>query len=85
MVNIIRKDRHNSEMSKAFGSSTKGSPHAVQAIGWGQDEVTGIPYWIVKNSWGPNWGENGFAKIQQGQCGIDQGVSHQLAMLITHF
>ena len=61
-------------MHQQFLFSQKGKSHAVQAIGWGQDEKTGIPYWIIKNSWGERWGENGFAKIQQGQCGIDEMV-----------
>ena len=43
--------------------------HAVKIIGWG---VSGSQnYWIVANSWGTDWGLNGFFWIQWGQCGID--------------
>jgi len=30
--------------------------HAVKIVGWGMDQYAG-EYWIVANSWGPNWGE----------------------------
>jgi len=43
--------------------------HAVKIIGWGNE--SGLNYWIVANSWGPTWGENGFFRIAFGQCGID--------------
>jgi cathepsin B len=43
--------------------------HAVKIIGWGVEG--GINYWIVANSWGSSWGENGFFRIAFGQCGID--------------
>lgn len=36
--------------------------HAVRIVGWGVDAVAG-EYWIVANSWGSSWGENGFFKI----------------------
>jgi KDEL-tailed cysteine endopeptidase len=36
--------------------------HAVSAIGFGVDD-TGLEYLIIKNSWGTDWGEGGFAKI----------------------
>jgi len=38
--------------------------HAVKIIGWGQER--GLDYWIIENSWGEDWGENGYARIRAG-------------------
>ena len=44
--------------------------HAVVIVGWGTDPTTGIFYWIIRNSWGLNWGNQGFFKIQYDLDGI---------------
>lgn len=38
--------------------------HAVQLVGFGQDE-DGLKYWVVRNSWGEKWGENGFFRLER--------------------
>jgi cathepsin B len=46
--------------------------HAVKITGWGEEE--GTQYWIVANSWGENWGENGYFRIKIGECGFESAV-----------
>jgi len=49
--------------------------HAVKFIGWGTEN--GVDYWLVVNSWNPNWGDNGLFKIIRGgdNCGIEENVN----------
>ena len=47
-----------------------GSPnHAVVIVGW-DDNLCGDGGWIVKNSWGPWWGDQGYFYIPYGSCSI---------------
>lgn len=39
------------------------SNHGVSLVGWGNDTTYG-DYWILRNSWGSEWGENGYMRIQ---------------------
>jgi len=50
--------------------------HAVKIIGWGTDKDTKLPYWLIANSWGEDWGENGYFRIRRGtnECGIETEV-----------
>ena len=52
--------------------------HAVCIVGY--DTTGPVPYWIVKNSWGPYWGENGFFRIKMGECNIENRDSYWMSM-----
>ncbi|RXN07529.1 cathepsin O [Labeo rohita] len=49
--------------------------HAVLITGY--DATGEVPYWIVRNSWGTSWGDNGYAYIKIGNdmCGIADNVA----------
>ena len=55
------------------GSCGTSIDHGVTIVGYGTER--GMDYWIVKNSYGTQWGESGYIKIQRnvggaGKCGI---------------
>ncbi|KAL7048040.1 hypothetical protein ACKWTF_003194 [Chironomus riparius] len=37
--------------------------HGVVLVGYGTDQTNGMPYWLLLNSWGPNWGEGGYIRM----------------------
>ncbi|XP_029431178.1 pro-cathepsin H [Rhinatrema bivittatum] len=52
--------------------------HAVLAVGYAQEN--GKPYWIVKNSWGIEWGMDGYFYIERGRnmCGLAACASYPI-------
>lgn len=58
--------------------------HVVSIVGWGEEN--GIPYWIVRSTWGSYWGENGFARVLRGYdlFGIESDCSYGIPLLYAN-
>lgn len=50
--------------------------HAVQLVGYGTDTASGQDYYLIRNSWGASWGEQGYVRLlrrpaEEQHCGTD--------------
>eukprot|EP00758_Cryptobia_borreli_P013122 Tbor_TRINITY_DN5806_c0_g2::TRINITY_DN5806_c0_g2_i3::g.7362::m.7362/K01373/CTSF; cathepsin F len=52
--------------------------HGVLIVGF--DDTAPTPYWIIKNSWTANWGEEGYIRVAKGsdQCGLTNSPSSSI-------
>ena len=46
-------------------SDPKKMDHGVALVGYGTEGTT--DYWLVRNSWGTSWGEDGFIRLEYGK------------------
>jgi len=74
MLQFYRKGVFN-----PFICSKTSLDHAVLMVGFGTEKGTfsSTPYWLIKNSWGPKWGLDGYFKIKRGDgtCGVNTQVT----------
>merc|ERR1719436_2113614 len=78
---IYASDRGLSNVNKGVFDqcSTTKINHAVTVVGYGTwcQGSNCKDYWLIKNSWGDNWGDGGYVKIARGKmaCGIGQNCA----------
>jgi len=75
-INVDASTWHSYESGVYSGCSTTDMDinHVVVLEGYGVDSATGEAYWLVRNSWSPSWGENGYirlARLDTPSCGYD--------------
>ncbi|XP_075214943.1 cathepsin B-like cysteine proteinase 4 [Lycorma delicatula] len=64
-------------------SNKKIEKHSVKIFGWGDEND--VSYWLAANTWGKDWGDNGFFKIRRGtnECGIESQITAGLPKIST--
>jgi len=72
MIFYADLDRYEKGIYIHDGKSAEEGGHWVVITGWKDDaKIKNGGYWICRNSWGAEWGENGYFRIAYGECGID--------------
>lgn len=74
-MDVSRMMSYKSGIWNPSSCSNTNLDHALLIVGYGTEN--GTPYWIIKNSWGSDWGEKGYVRMVRGKkkCGVAMAVS----------
>jgi len=61
----VAKDVTDKSLAE-YGIEWQNLNHSVVILGWGVDPATNLKYWIVRNSYGPRWGDHGEFLVRRG-------------------
>ncbi|CAG2114961.1 unnamed protein product, partial [Medioppia subpectinata] len=87
----IFSDRPNFKLYKSGvyvdnGCHGVAADHGVVIVGYGREN--NLDYWLIKNSWGGTWGDEGYIKVARNnnnQCGIGDNIRPYLSGRVTDF
>lgn len=74
-VNAGKFQTYNKGILNPKWCSPRRLDHGVAIVGYGEEN--GTPYWKIRNSWGEDWGEDGYIRVARGSnvCGVAMDVS----------
>ncbi|OON23731.1 papain family cysteine protease [Opisthorchis viverrini] len=66
----FRRYREGIYDDASCGSNIRQLGHAMLVVGYGEED--GVPFWIIKNTYGTKWGDNGYIRVRRGvnRCGV---------------
>jgi len=67
---------NSSNYTYYYSGTTEGTNHAVLLVGWDDKKSTsgGTGAWIIRNSWGPTWGQSGFFYVSYNDTRINSSI-----------